>query len=132
MSYEEKLDFVLKRLYEKSAFYMPEIILCDYLSPNVSQNEFQEFKHKLISDGYLQQDPDQNSLGAYQASFSTKYKYSITSKGRHLVESGEGYVARKSQEKLILKITKNSYTINTWVLILSIISILLAIIALFR
>lgn len=133
MSYEEKLDFILKRLYEKSAFYMPEIVVCDYLKPDVSQNEFLEFKDRLINEGYLQQEIDQNSLGAYQASFASKsYKYSITSQGRHLVESGEGYAAKKNQEKQILNITKDSYKINKWVLFLTIVSIVLAVIALFK
>lgn len=133
MSYEEKLDFILKRLYEKSAFYMPEIIVCDYLKPHVSQNEFQEFKKRLIGDGYLQEEADENSLGSYQASFTNKsYKYSITSRGRHLIESGEGYVAKKNEEKQILNITKDSYRINKWVLVLTIVSIVIAIIALFK
>jgi hypothetical protein len=133
MNYEEKLDFILKRLYEEKAFYMDEISVCDYLKPHVTQNEFNEFKLRLTADGYLRQETDENSLGAYQASYTHKsYKYSITSKGEYLVESGQGYVTRKNEEKLILDITRNSYKINKWVLFLTIISIFLAVIALLK
>lgn len=52
MNYEEKLDFILKRLCEVNAFYLDEISVCDYLKPYVSQNEFREYKLRLIADGF--------------------------------------------------------------------------------